>query len=428
MKNLKLIGFLIAMASSLMFIQCTTDTVVGPAGADGTNGVNGINGINGVDGVNGVGTASCIECHSDTHRTPINEAYALSGHATGTSWARGKSGGCARCHNNEGYVDMLSGNFLNKDGYPDANPDGYAVSNAITCSGCHSDHRSFDFDVDGNDYSVRTLEPVQLVSNRDYYIDGKSESDVMGKSNACINCHQPRRTIAEANEVDELFQSSGHWGPHHGPQSTFLEGIQGAELVGTAAYPEPGTARHKTGSSCVTCHMGEDADGNKSSVNHQWLSNDNSCLECHSSIPTVFGYDDAVASLAVLLEEAEGWEYRYKVERDVDGVPVRRDEDTGEIDADGDIVFLDVDGNPTTVKAERVIEEDANGPIKEVVIGIVHDGHAYLGSYDLGVNWPYETAQAAWNYILIVEEDSSNGVHNPAYAKALLQNSIEALQ
>ena len=134
MKNLKLIGFLIAMASSLMFIQCTTDTVVGPAGADGTNGVNGINGINGVDGVDGVGTASCIECHSDTHRAPINDAYAASGHATGGSWARGKSGGCAQCHNNQGFIDYTSGQFLGSDGYPSANTSGYAVSEAITCS------------------------------------------------------------------------------------------------------------------------------------------------------------------------------------------------------------------------------------------------------------------------------------------------------
>ena len=421
MKNLKLIGFLIAMASSLMFIQCTTDTVVGPAGADGTNGVNGINGINGVDGVNGVGTASCIECHSDTHRTPINDAYALSGHATGTSWARGKSAGCARCHNNAGYVDMLSGNFLNDDGYPDANPDGYAVSNAITCSGCHSDHRSFDFDVDGNDYSVRTLDPVQLVTNRDYYIDVKNESDLMGKSNTCVNCHQPRRTGPTADENDEYKQTSSHWGPHHGPQSTFLEGIQGMEMAGTAAYPAPGSATHRASASCVQCHMGEDADGNKSSVNHEWLSNSNTCLTCHSVVPTeVSGFADGMTTLEGLLEEVVGWEYRYSVVRDVDDVPV--------LDADGDLQFLDINGDITTSSSAYVIEEDINGdPIKEVFVGVVHDGHPTTGFYGRGAYWPIGAAEAGWNFLLL-EEDSSHGVHNPAYGKALLENSIAALQ
>jgi hypothetical protein len=35
-------------------------------------------------------------------------------------------------------------------------------------------------------------------------------------------------------------------------------------------------------------------------------------------------------------------------------------------------------------------------------------------------------AEAAWNYILLME-DKSMGAHNPKYAKALVQNSIEAL-
>ena len=49
------------------------------------------------------------------------------------------------------------------------------------------------------------------------------------------------------------------------------------------------------------------------------------------------------------------------------------------------------------------------------------------GEVDI-VSGDYEVlpAQALWNYILILE-DSSKGVHNPKYAKALIQNSIEAL-
>ena len=40
---------------------------------------------------------------------------------------------------------------------------------------------------------------------------------------------------------------------------------------------------------------------------------------------------------------------------------------------------------------------------------------------------PAKVAQAIWNYKTL-EEDKSHGVHNPGYAKALLKNSIEALQ
>jgi hypothetical protein len=54
------------------------------------------------------------------------------------------------------------------------------------------------------------------------------------------------------------------------------------------------------------------------------------------------------------------------------------------------------------------------------VIGIIHDGHPQLGVFTI------LEAQAAWNYLTVVE-DQSNGVHNPAYTKALIRNSIEAL-
>ena len=39
---------------------------------------------------------------------------------------------------------------------------------------------------------------------------------------------------------------------------------------------------------------------------------------------------------------------------------------------------------------------------------------------------PGDDAQAIWNYKTIYE-DQSKGVHNPGYTKALIQNSIEAL-
>ena len=53
--------------------------------------------------------------------------------------------------------------------------------------------------------------------------------------------------------------------------------------------------------------------------------------------------------------------------------------------------------------------------------GPVHDDHPVPGLYPVG------TAQAAWNYLFVLE-DMSKGVHNPEYSKALIKNSIEALQ
>lgn len=49
------------------------------------------------------------------------------------------------------------------------------------------------------------------------------------------------------------------------------------------------------------------------------------------------------------------------------------------------------------------------------------DNHLVTGEY------PVEIAGAYYNWIMI-EEDRSNGIHNPKYARALLTNSIAALQ
>ena len=197
MKNLKLIGFLMILASSLMFIQCTTDTIVGPAGTDGTDGTNGINGadgtdgtdgvdgIDGIDGVDGVGTASCVNCHSESHRGPIEATYALSaitgGHASGAAagYAGGRSS-CSRCHSNEGFVNYVTG-------MPAVN---ISSPTAISCTTCHYKHGTFDFENDGYDFALRNFDPVTLIT------DGTT-IDYGDTSNLCINCHQPRRTGPE---------------------------------------------------------------------------------------------------------------------------------------------------------------------------------------------------------------------------------------
>jgi hypothetical protein len=49
------------------------------------------------------------------------------------------------------------------------------------------------------------------------------------------------------------------------------------------------------------------------------------------------------------------------------------------------------------------------------------EDHPVVGFY------PAAEAQAMWNYILISHEDESLGVHNPAYTRALLDASLEAL-
>jgi len=78
---------------------------------------------------------------------------------------------------------------------------------------------------------------------------------------------------------------------------------------------------------------------------------------------------------------------------------------------------------------------DVNGAQTEIA-GLLADLQAALlaaGMVDAegeaieDTTYQADSVGALWNYILI-HEDQSGGIHNPAYAKALLSNSINALQ
>jgi hypothetical protein len=260
---------------------------------------------------------------------------------------------------------------------------GSLTGNAISCTGCHASdigHRSFNFDEDGNDYALRTFAPVTLIVDESVTLDATNDTDEMGASNTCIACHQPRSSGPIADTDGKYLQTSSHWGPHHGPQSTLLEGIQGMEISGTESYPAAGTAGHNTGSSCIACHMKDNG--------HTWepsATASTRCTSCHDEKTEVTGFAADMETLAGLLALSSGQE-------------IAKDEN-------GDY--------------QPVFEADGTTPV--MVTGIVHDNEPKTGLFDI------KDAEAGWNYLFLLE-DSSKGVHNPEYAKALLTNSIELLQ
>ena len=337
MKNIKFLSFLM-IATSLLFIQCTTDPIPGPDGHDG------VDGIDGTDGVNG--TTECAVCHNVTTSEEVHSSYLYSQHAAGetVSYAGGRAS-CAQCHSNEGYVDFATTGVTTD----------YDNPTAISCTTCHDMHTTFDFENDGYDYALRLPGAVTLITDESYSINYENGS------NTCANCHQPRRTGPVDNGMGLYEQTSSHWGPHHGPQATLLEGIQGMEIAGSIEYPAPMSAGHRTGTSCTECHMGEPGAGIDGL--HTWRPTNSACTTCHSNgIPEeVTGLDATMAALLVILEE------------------------------------------------EGILHEDENGEV-----------HPVVGTF------PILTAEAAWNYLLIME-DKSNGLHNPKYSTALLENSLEAL-
>jgi hypothetical protein len=344
MKNIKFLSFLM-IATSLLFIQCTTDPIPGASGVDGIDGTDGSDGLDGASG-----TTECAACHNISTSEGVHASYLYSGHAAGGAVGyAGNRGGCASCHSNEGYIDYLTLGASNEDGYG-------GMATPISCTTCHDTHTTFDFEGDGFDYALRSLTPVTLI------VDAGVTINYEGTSNACASCHQPRTATPEDDGAGNFEVTSTHWGPHHGPQVTMLEGIQGAELVGTLDYPAAGTATHRTGSSCTSCHMGI-SDG-EINGDHTWIPTSTACVTCHpNGAPEgAEGLDEKMVALLLLCEE-EG--------------------------------ILHVD--------------ETDGSV-----------HPVKGTY------PILVAEGAWNYLFVME-DASDGSHNPKYAKALINNSLEAL-
>jgi hypothetical protein len=278
MKNLTLKGLLLIIASSFFFIQCTTDPIPGP------EGMAGMDGIDGVDGVDG--TTSCVACHSDTHRDPIIDAYALSKHSDQTIMYngqtvaeytnRGGGAGCAKCHVEQGYIDYITNGKIAADPY--------TIANGVSCTTCHGNHGTFDFENDGQDFALRNIDPVMLDET-----DVTYTIDYGDASNSCVTCHQPRSKAPIDADNDGLYlQANSRFYPHYGGQSTMLEGIQGAIIAnGSTAYPAVGSAAHRTGASCTSCHMNSTDDAQTGGHTFAAGFSSSACTTCHaSSVPT----------------------------------------------------------------------------------------------------------------------------------------------
>ena len=360
MKNLKLVNLLFILAASVLLVNCTTDPIPGPDGVDGVDGVDGAS-----------GTAECAACHNVEKSEEVHASYLFSGHYNEnmdhdvdgdgindplSQYGNRGFGGlsCTSCHTNDGYIDWAANGVSGAGGSHPV----YPGIQTITCTTCHDTHTSFDFETDGFDYALRRISPVMLVAENSVTLNYEEEFT----SHTCATCHQPRSTFEGSLNEDGTVNVGGRFGPHYGAQSTLLEGIQGAEIAGYDYPGAEGSASHRSGSSCVACHMG--ASTGKNDGLHTKKPTEATCVQCHSNgVPSeVTGYEQAYQTLEDLLL-AEG------------------------------LLEINDEGETSIVP----------NPATELI-----------------------PASALWNYRMLYY-DHSHGVHNPNYAKALIENSIEAL-
>lgn len=241
----------------------------------------------------------------------------------------------------------------------------YEATNSPSNIGCFTCHAPHS---NGN-FGLRITTPQPLLNGVSFDL---------GEGNGCVVCHQARRNVAVYITASNSINS--RYGPHHGPQGDMLLGTNGYEYAGYT-YGDTPYHREMNEDGCVNCHMrtvGLNMGGhtfNVTAVNEETLAetfNVNACKGCHTDIGSDF---------------------------DFNGVQ-------SEVDALG----LQLRG--LLVTANLMVESPAGSGI-------------FVPKTNTGVT--AGNAGAIWNYMYVMVEDKSHGVHNPDYARDLLQSAINYL-
>jgi hypothetical protein len=358
------------IAATAIFTACE-----GPAGVPGDAGKDGVD-----------ANATCTKCHnSNSEMVAKSLQLNHSLHRTGEAWLEGTRNSCAPCHTNEGFLDVIAKNTP-KNKY-NASAAALTDPTPLGCRSCHKIHTAYD----STDYAFTTVAAIDMLIDTTKAVS----LDLGGSSNLCAKCHQPR-TIKQMDFVgkpnDPYTASLNYrWGTHYGTQGAIVGGKGAFEFAGTLSYSN---SAHKTAASCASCHSaaasGISGGHTFSVVNEETGAlNTNGCLKCHSNASTLTtNINNTKAEIDGLLV-ALG-----------DKLSAYLEKENGAYS--GYLDIYDASGNP-------------NARYKNPTAGNV--------AFPAVTN---KTAAALVNFML-VSRDRSHGIHNYPYTKALLTNTIAAL-
>jgi hypothetical protein len=353
MKRSSILAAVFVLGLAIALASCAGGA--GPAGSAGPAGPAGPEGPQGPPGEISATDLSCTECHNETTLIVSKEAQfrETSVHGTGESFVRGEGTDCAGCHGTEGAKARINA------GLPphDASVLGVVNVSPFDCRTCHNIHTTYtkaDFSLTGG------AQPVVLEMTGGTF-DG-------GMGNLCANCHQIRNeppTVTAGN----VEITSSRFGTHYGVEAQMLLGEGGLGVSGS-----PSTHYAAVENTCVTCHMGEEA-------NHTYLPDVARCQACHADAEN-FDVNGVQTEITAMLEELHA-------------------------------IFV----------AENLLNPETD------LWGIYDPATATWSNPSAAapLTVPEAVANAMWNY-KFVTYDQSMGVHNAAYTKALLQASLEALK
>ena len=319
-----------------------------------------------------------------------------------TTWADAKSNSC---YHDPEYYDYLKGIGLNT-----------ASAHSQTCQTCHDPH-STELRVDGD---TKVVAAGFNVTNA-------------GAGALCIVCHNSRVTAPIYADSDKTSYSA----PHAASQGDVFAG-RSAYFVGPntadGANALPNEAAHKfMGDTCVDCHVkwvpsDVQAQFQPANTNHTFRTTFEVCAECHAA-----GIGERIAEQftekMTALSNAIGVLYKAKLNAGgtdaMDGYTL---DDTGAI-SDTKL------GAKVTVAAGSVVGiKLAEFHGQPALIVTLSNGTVFgnnMGSFKLtstalfGVSTAQQKimAKAFFNYLLL-HGGAAEGVHNPAFANAVLDATM----
>jgi hypothetical protein len=238
----------------------------------------------------------------------------------------------------------------------------------INCYTCHNIHKTFT----GADWALTSPGPKTLLVQ----YKGADVIYDKGTSNQCVSCHQARVVdpMPVLNGPDFAITNS-RIGAHHGPQSNLLLGKSAFQITGSTSYPS--ASPHAGPEGCVACHMatpyGYMAGGHTWNMTYSAHEgpetlNANGCLTCHTTATAT----TIAADLAALQTEVTN------------------------------------------------LLEELGTQLADYGIYNTSTGLANTGTFKANATMAF----LAFN---MVEEDRSEGAHNPDYIKAMLNNAISTM-
>jgi predicted CxxxxCH...CXXCH cytochrome family protein len=323
-------------------------------------------------------TSTCANCHnSNANNQAIRQQWAATGHANTTAlpWIdydfKTRVDGCVRCHTTTGFIAYSTAKVTAAWGTASDK-----TKEVLTCVGCHSDVANG---------VVRSVTP-----NNPFADEATFTNADVGTSNICMDCHSGRNngTSIQAKVTSGAdFTNLSYIAPHYLTAGGSLQGKSGYSFPGRTyaalsdnAHSKAGTANsNNTGSDgpCVGCHMSAtakhtfspvtDASGTITAITTTF------CANCHTDSSTF---------------------------------------------------------NAGVLDAKKVAFTNALAVLKAALADkgiVVTDNYPYVANKNWGTGQAGANVMgAAFNYKLFAAEPGAYA-HNPAYAKQLIADSIEAV-